>query len=89
MESMSFDFERNHAAEPYVAWSLKNWPLAISIVIIYLMAIQIGTAYIAKLKTPFDLKYPLACWNALLCVFSFVGMCKTVRFMNVMLINVT
>lgn len=80
MDSVSFDFERNFQALPYVTWAGKNWTLSIAIVIIYLMGIQIGTAQIAKMKEPFDLKYPLAAWNALLCVFSFIGMCKTVIF---------
>jgi hypothetical protein len=79
MDAVSFDFERNFKALPAVTWAGKNWQLSIAIVIIYLMGIQIGTAYVARMKVPFDLKYPLAVWNAFLCVFSFIGMVKTVR----------
>lgn len=75
---MSFQFERDFISAPGVKFAADNWPLAIAIVIIYLMGIQIGTAQMSKCAKPFDLKYQLAAWNAFLCIFSFIGMCKTV-----------
>lgn len=80
VNDMSFDIERNFSAPPAIEWTGKNFPLAVASVIIYLMAIKIGTVYMAKFEKPFDLKYILAAWNAFLCIFSFVGMCKTVRY---------
>lgn len=82
----SFDFERNFQAEPAIKWAAENWLLSIALVIIYMMGIQIGTAQVAKMKEPFDLKYPLAAWNAFLSIFSFIGMCKTVRSHTAMLL---
>jgi len=35
----------------------------------------------AKQEKPFDLRIPLAAWNALLCVFSFIGMLKTMPYL--------
>lgn len=75
---MNFQFEREFVSAPGVKFAADNWPLAIAIVIIYLMGIQIGQAQMSKRAKPFDLKYPLAAWNAFLCIFSFIGMCKTV-----------
>jgi hypothetical protein len=89
MDAVSFDFERNFKALPAVTWAGKNWQLSIAIVIIYLMGIQIGTAYVARMKVPFDLKYPLAVWNAFLCVFSFIGMVKTVPVLILSLLTNT
>lgn len=78
MDAYSFEIERNFKALPAITWAKQNWQLSIAIVIIYLMGIKIGTANVARMKQPFDLKYPLAAWNAFLCVFSFIGMVKTV-----------
>lgn len=69
----------NYKARPAVEFAAANWPLVIAIVIMYLMAIQIGTRFMAKASKPFDLKYPLAAWNLFLSVFSFLGMYHTVR----------
>ena len=72
------ELERDFKAAPAVKFAGENWPLAIAVVIIYLMGIQIGTRFMAKCEKPFDLKYLLAFWNLFLCVFSFIGMVNTV-----------
>lgn len=73
----------NYKARPAVEFAAANWPLVIAIVIMYLMAIQIGTRFMAKAAKPFDLKYPLAAWNLFLSVFSFLGMYHTVSKGNI------
>lgn len=75
----------NYKARPAVEFAAANWPLVISIVLIYLMAIQIGTRFMAKAEKPFDLKYPLAAWNLFLSVFSFLGMYHTVSNANLVM----
>ena len=73
-----FSYERNFQSSQAIAFAAENWALVSAIVIIYLMAIQIGTAFMARREKAFDLKYLLAAWNGFLCIFSFIGMCKTV-----------
>jgi hypothetical protein len=74
---LTFAIERNFSSVEPVAWVARNMPMSFATVIAYLMAIKIGTAFMETRK-PFDLKYILAAWNAFLCIFSFIGMCKTV-----------
>ena len=76
---MYLPFERDFFAGPYVEFAAKNWGLVIAIVVIYLMGIKIGTVAMAKREKAFDLRLPLAAWNGLLCTFSFIGVCRTVR----------
>jgi hypothetical protein len=73
------DIERDFLPDEYVKFAANNWGLVIAILIIYLMGIKIGQTAIAKREKAFDLKYPLVAWNTFLCVFSFCGMCRTVR----------
>jgi len=61
-----------------VDFAANNWPLAIGIVLAYVAFITVGSMVMDKQAKPFDLRLPLAGWNALLCVFSFIGMLKTV-----------
>ena len=76
------ELERDFKAGPAVKFAAENWPLAIAVVVIYLMGIQIGTKFMSRCEKPFDLKYLLAFWNLFLCVFSFIGMVNTVSFIN-------
>src|SRR3954468_15023033 len=70
-------FEKNFSADNAIAFAANNWPLAIGLVIGYLVFITAGSKIMANLK-PFDLRMALAGWNMLLSVFSFLGMCRTV-----------
>ena len=72
--------ERDFRPEAAIEFAARNWSLVTAIVIIYVMGIQIGTAFMARKEKAFDLRWALAAWNAFLCIFSFIGMCKTVIF---------
>lgn len=73
-------FERTFHPSTTVQFAANNWPLAIGIVTAYVAFITLGSMAMSKMEKPFDLRLPLAAWNALLCVFSFIGMLKTVRY---------
>ena len=77
---LALPIESNFSPTATVNFAANNWPLAIGIVLAYVTFITAGSYIMAKQTKPFDLRLPLAGWNALLCVFSFTGMLKTVRF---------
>ena len=82
MESSHFlalPIESNFIPTTTVNFAGNNWPLAIGIVLAYVTFITVGSMIMEKQAKPFDLRLTLAGWNALLCVFSFTGMLKTVR----------
>jgi hypothetical protein len=76
---LALPFERNFDPTATVSFASNNWSLVIGIVVGYVAFITIGSMIMAKQAKPFDLRLPLAGWNAFLCVFSFIGMLKTVR----------
>lgn len=69
-----------------VIFASDNWPLVIGIVILYLAFISIGTFVMANRKA-FDMRLLLAAWNAFLCIFSFIGMYRTMPYLISMLIS--
>lgn len=70
---MEISFNSDYAVD----LASKSWPFTISLVTAYVIFIFGAQSYM-KDKEPFDLRLPLAFWNALLSVFSFIGMCRTV-----------
>ena len=77
---LALPLERDFVPTVMVNFAANNWPLVIGIVLSYVTFISIGSTLMAnKFMKPFDLRLPLAGWNAFLCLFSFIGMCKTVR----------
>ena len=74
----SFEFEREYNWYPFVSFAKNNYPLAFGLVVGYLLFVVVGTRIMDRLEKPFDLRLTLAAWNALLSIFSFIGMCKTV-----------
>jgi elongation of very long chain fatty acids protein 6 len=76
----SFKFERDFHHHDAVAFARNNWPLAIGISAAYLFAIFYGR-HLMKQQEPFELRVPLAMWNAFLSVFSFIGMCRTMSYL--------
>jgi hypothetical protein len=76
---LALPIESNFHPETTVSFAANNWPLVIGIVSAYVVFITLGSMVMAKMEKPFDLRLSLAGWNAFLCVFSFVGMVKTVR----------
>lgn len=59
----------------------NNWQIPIISVVLYLLLIIIGPKVMAQRGNGYELKIPLVMWNAFLCVFSFIGMWKTMPFL--------
>jgi hypothetical protein len=76
--NMMTSYEQNFNPLPAVAFAANNWLVPIAIVTAYILFVFIVPSIMATRK-PFDLEKPLAAWNGLLCVFSTIGLCKTVR----------
>jgi hypothetical protein len=74
---LALPFEKKFMSEGYVQFAASNWPLCIGIVVSYLLFITVGKKIMESQK-PFDIQLPLALWNGFLCLFSFIGMCRTV-----------
>jgi hypothetical protein len=72
--------EINFTPTAAVNFALNNWWVAIGMITVYLLFITLGSKYMKEQKA-FDLKFPLAAWNAFLCLFSFIGMCRTMPFL--------
>jgi hypothetical protein len=54
-----------------------NWHIVIGVCIAYCLMITLGPRLMSN-SPGYTIKLPLACWNAFLCAFSFIGMVKTV-----------
>lgn len=78
---LALPFERQFTPGAYTRWTSENWPLVLSFVAAYLLLITVG-AKVMESRPAFDLRMPLAGWNAFLCLFSFIGMCRTVSHLN-------
>jgi hypothetical protein len=74
---LALPFEKNFHPAEYTSFAANNWPLCFGLVGAYLAFIYFGRIVMESQKA-FDLRLPLAAWNALLCIFSFIGMCRTV-----------
>jgi hypothetical protein len=73
-------FERNFVPTKFVDFASNNWWVAIGMVTAYLIFITAGSKFMKDVKA-FDIRLPLAGWNALLCLFSFIGMCRTMPYL--------
>jgi hypothetical protein len=69
--------EKNFQPDAYIAFASNNWPLCIGLVIGYMVVIFTGRR-IMENRPAFELRIPLALWNAALSLFSFIGMWRTV-----------
>lgn len=78
-EAFALPIEKEFQAQKYIQFAGDNWPLCFALVIGYLVVVFGGKAIMENRK-PFDLKGPLALWNAALSIFSFIGMCRTVSY---------
>jgi hypothetical protein len=72
--------EKNFNYEAYVQFTLDNYHIPVGCVVAYMAFCYFGSKIMEK-RQPFDLQMPLALWNAFLCVFSFIGMCRTVPYL--------
>lgn len=73
-------FERSFSPAPYVAFADSHWPLCLSLVAGYLAVIFLGRRLMRD-RAPFELRLPLALWNAALSLFSFIGMWRTMPYL--------
>jgi hypothetical protein len=73
-------FEINFVPTKFVDFASNNWWVAIGMVTAYLIFITAGSKFMKDVKA-FDIRLPLAGWNALLCLFSFIGMCRTMPYL--------
>jgi elongation of very long chain fatty acids protein 6 len=78
--ALALPFEASFQPVSYIAFARNNWPLAFGLVIGYMVAI-FGIQHFMAERKPFVLRLELAAWNAFLCVFSFIGMCKTLPYL--------
>lgn len=78
---LALPIEKNFHPKASIEFAANNWPLCAGILVTYLVVI-FGGQYLMKDRKAFDLRLPLAGWNAFLCLFSFIGMCRTVRSPN-------
>lgn len=76
----AFAFEMNFDATKYLAFADNNYQIPVIALIIYL-TFCFGVRRILEGREAFDLRMPLALWNALLSGFSFLGMCRTVPYL--------
>lgn len=73
--------EINFTSQQPVQFAQNNWALVIGLCIVYGAMVAFGPSLMEHYKA-YDLKVPLACWNAFLCVFSFIGMCRTAPYLG-------
>lgn len=76
-ELFASPMEKNFSPDAIIDLTANNWPFCIGCVVIYCLVIFLGPI-IMKDRPAFDLRLPLAAWNAFLSLFSFIGMCRTV-----------
>lgn len=69
--------EQDFRHEKPVQFAREHWPLVFGLVIVYMCFCFFGKKIMAS-TTGFDLRFPLAVWNAFLSIFSFIGMIRTV-----------
>ena len=76
----STDYERSFTHHYMHKWVGDNYLIFWFSVIIYLFLCYYGVRYMEH-RQRYDLRYPLALWNAFLSTFSFIGMLRTVPFL--------
>jgi len=79
-----FEWERNFNGGAFTSSSRQWWWLSYVAAGIYVPAVHAGQA-LMKPRKPFGLKAPLALWNLLLAVFSFIGAARTVPHLLLLL----
>jgi len=84
--AFALPIERDFHFHNVWTWVRTNPAVPVVSVVAYLLFCYFGQKYMAD-KKPFDLRYPLAAWNALLSLFSFIGMCRTVPYLLGQLIS--
>jgi len=78
-------FEKRFHPQQTIDFAKSNYFIPITLVTIYLIGCFSGK-YLMQSQKAFDLRVPLALWNAFLCFFSFIGMTRTVSSINILYI---
>lgn len=84
---LALPFEENFTHNAATNFAAENWWVPISCVLAYVLFITAGSKLMAEREKPFDLRLLLAGWNALLCLFSFIGMCRTMPYLIASIIS--
>jgi len=77
-------WEQHFRGSSYTLHVRQLWWLSYVVVALYLVSLWGGIEYM-KSRKPFDLRGPLALWNLVLAVFSFIGMIRLVPWLLVTL----
>lgn len=77
LEPLYMNWEKNYDGSAIFYFVRDNSWIPIVSVIAYCLMLALGPKMMEK-RERFDLRYPLAYWNLLLAVFSFIGMIRTV-----------
>jgi len=85
---MATPFEKNFDFHNAVAFAGNHPFLPLVLVSLYMAFCYFGSK-IMKDRQPFDLRIALAVWNAFLCTFSFLGLCRTVPYMLGLILSTT
>lgn len=78
MAPFYFEFEKNFQAHPSWLGPSKDYPMLPVLIVVAYMAFCFFGSKVMEKRERFNLRYPLAYWNLLLCVFSTCGMVRTV-----------
>jgi len=73
-------FEKEFDSKPFIDFCANHYEIPAAAVAAYLFFCFYGLQIMCFSK-PFKLQIPLAVWNSFLCLFSFLGMCRTVPYL--------
>lgn len=79
-------WEKNFDPTASIKFANDNWTLCFGLIAAYLLVITVGKSVMDKYPA-FNLRLPLAAWNAFLCTFSFIGMLRTVPYLFGMIMS--
>jgi hypothetical protein len=78
--ALALPFELDFKPTIYLKFANDYFYIPIILVVLYLLFAYFGSKTMKNLQA-FNLRYPLALWNAALSIFSFIGMFRTVPFL--------
>jgi hypothetical protein len=81
------NFELTFDSQPGIDFAHNHMSLPCILVFLYLSSIYCGNKYM-KCRNPYNLRYTLVLWNAILSLFSFIGALRTFpTFLTIVTIN--
>jgi len=76
-ELLSTPYERSFVPTAFTDFAANHWSVPFVLTALYVSFCYFGQQVMRNFNA-FDLRLPLAGWNAFLCLFSFLGMVRTV-----------